>query len=441
MHISELKCLKTIVVACFVESCAHIVPEVCCNFREKSVISLLTVWQYKCMRTTTPMIPHGLGFVLLWSRDPWYQKSHTVHPKRSGHLVKLQCCWKRTLLRKDLTIPPTTLSHETKNALSNFQQQESSGGSGLSPSFPLSRPLRTGGTITATYPLNTTVHPKNCFFFFFDHVTDFWPFWRNSAGPDVLPSLPCNRTKTNTFQIVCLTHMSDTQKTKPNQTKKRNKKATCLNASVSSWDQSSDAEKILHRSGETSSVWGDKERPSSLGRWGQIDPISLSSVFYLCVCVCVCVCEDWFWLKIADWIGDGVRLQQPAISATHHLSLTALLHPVGSRLWETPSSHWADELPEGYGEPSRGCSLASAAWGGVGEGRWARTCAQESSALIWCWGWGRADVERWRSRTGTGRSTLRWTSWKQHEERQKKCGNIISAAIIIWSASGAAWWG
>lgn len=130
----------------------------------------------------------------------------------------------------------------------------------------------------------------------------------------------------------------------------------------------------------------------------------------------ICVCTRGLVLMKRGWSGDGVRLQRAAISATHHLSPTAWaaaplpLHHVDSRLWETPSSHWLYRLPEGYGELNLGCSLESAAWGGVEEGRWVRTCAQENYAPIWCWGWGRADVERLRSRTGRGRSTLHWTS-------------------------------
>lgn len=149
---------------------------------------------------------------------------------------------------------------------------------------------------------------------------------------------------------------------------------------------------------------------------------------------------------MADPIGDGVRPQCAAISATHHLSLTAWvaallpLHPVGSRLWETPSSHWLNRLLEGYGEPNLGCSLESAAWGGVERGRWVRTCAQESYALIWCWG--RADVERLRCRIGRGRSTLHWTSYKQQEERQRKCEfeRHHHFCNYISSAPGAARW-
>ena len=193
--------------------------------------------------------------------------------------------------------------------------------------------------------------------------------------------------------------------------------------------------------GESSSVWWDKERCSSLGWWGRINPTSTSSVCVrvcvcvracvrvcVCVCVCACVCVC-VWLEESCVNGTCAaysRLQQSAISASRHSSLNAwaaaLLpsHPVGSRLWDTPSSHWPAGFLEGYGRLSPGRWLENAVWGGAEEGRWARTCAQESCAQIWCSGSGRADVGRLRSNTEKGRSTPRWTSWKQQEERQEK---------------------
>lgn len=144
------------------------------------------------------------------------------------------------------------------------------------------------------------------------------------------------------------------------------------------------------------------------------------------------LCEEtfcWWWrqkLKGCRGIwrdgGDDVL----AISASRHLSLTAwapapapcLLH-VGSPFWATPSLHWPGHLLEGCAGPNQVGSRDSAAWGGAEGGRWGRTCVRGSCALTWCWGWGRADVEGSRGRTGRGKSTPHWTYWKRKRYKRK----------------------
>lgn len=146
--------------------------------------------------------------------------------------------------------------------------------------------------------------------------------------------------------------------------------------------------------GETSSVWGDillmtkdiRERGRS-GVRGQVR-------------------QD----------GGGDLL---AISATRRLSLTAWASApcclrAGSPLWGTPSPHWPRRLLEGCSGLSD--SWENAARGGAEGGRWGRTCARGSCALIWCCGWGRADVEGSKGRTGRGKSTPHWTYWEWNRE-------------------------
>lgn len=126
------------------------------------------------------------------------------------------------------------------------------------------------------------------------------------------------------------------------------------------------------------------------------------------------------WLAAVEW-------HLVAISASCCSTLTAWaagLSPpplAGSWLWETPSSYWPGGTLVGTGEPRR----VSAAWGVAGWVREARTCGQESCALIWCWDWRTAGVGGLRSTAEKGRSTPHWTFWVQ--QRKGKQVSIFSA--------------
>lgn len=144
-------------------------------------------------------------------------------------------------------------------------------------------------------------------------------------------------------------------------------------------------------------------------------------------------------METETWGGEGCRGQTwhdggddvLAISASRHLSLTAwapvpCLLRVGSPLWGTPWLHWPGQLLEGCAGPDRVGSQESDAWGGAEGGRWGRKCARGSCALIWCWGWRRADVEGSRGRTGRGKSTPHWINWKwERENMHKKYWDLV----------------
>lgn len=72
-------------------------------------------------------------------------------------------------------------------------------------------------------------------FFFFHMCTSEKFSWSHTAA---VPNFNKVTRKQSHFQLVLLIHISSTQKTNSNQTKSKS-----LYASISSWDQASDAEK------------------------------------------------------------------------------------------------------------------------------------------------------------------------------------------------------
>lgn len=98
---------------------------------------------------------------------------------------------------------------------------------------------------------------------------------RYSAGPDVLLWLHFNRVDSTFFKL--LPHINPTRKTKAVKLRPNKKR---MSVSLSSLDQTSDTEKILHRPGETSSVWGEKDD----------DGDETDSIFWV---LSLCLRQDW----------------------------------------------------------------------------------------------------------------------------------------------------